>query len=78
MPPKPKTPTTDQKLRALGLKIQKARKAKGWSLCEFSRQVPYAKSGLRLIERGKRAPSVTTLGHIAEALELPFTYFVQP
>lgn len=75
MPPKRRTPTPEQRLTRMGDKIQKARKALGWSLQKLADEANTSKSLIFYAEQGKRAPTVRTIAHIADALSLPFSYF---
>ena len=76
-PPKHKIPTPDQRLKRMGDKIQKARKTLGWTMENLADEANTSKSEIFYVESGSRAPTVTTMSHIADALGLPFSYFFE-
>lgn len=71
-----KKPTVEQRVKSIGDKVFKARKSKGWSLQNLSDESGVPKATLVNIEHGRYVPKIAVLTNIAEALDLPFTYFV--
>lgn len=61
----------------LGEKIRLLRTEKGYSLRELGKRVNLSFSYLGDIERGRTNPSIETLKSLAEALEVPVTYFLE-
>ena len=61
-----------------GSKIQQAREAKGLSQKQLARMVGCSQSALSNYEKGKRRLYLSQLEAIAEALNMPLDYFVEP
>lgn len=58
-------------LQALAREVRAARKARGWTLAELSAAVGLDKGYLSRIERGLKAPSVSTVLNLARVLDAP-------
>ena len=58
-------------IQGLAREVRAARKAKGWTLSELSANVNLDKGYLSKIERGLKAPSVSTVLNLARALDVP-------
>ncbi|WP_375458929.1 helix-turn-helix domain-containing protein [uncultured Enterovirga sp.] len=57
--------------QGLAREIRAARKARGWTLSDLSAAVKLDKGYLSKVERGLKAPSVSTLLNLARALDVP-------
>lgn len=55
----------------LAREVKAARKARGWTLAELSAAVNLDKGYLSKVERGLKAPSVSTVLNLARALNVP-------
>lgn len=64
--------------KEIGSKIQQAREAKGYSQKELARLVGCSQSALSNYEKGKRRLYLSQLEAIAQALNLPIDYFMEP
>ena len=64
--------------KEIGSKIQQAREAKGYSQKQLARQVGCSQSALSNYEKGKRRLYLSQLEAIAEALNMPIDYFMEP
>jgi transcriptional regulator with XRE-family HTH domain len=64
--------------KEIGSKIQQAREAKGLSQKQLARLVGCSQSALSNYEKGKRRLYLSQLEAIAEALNMPLDYFVEP
>lgn len=56
--------------QGLGREVRAARKARGWTLAELSAAVDLDKGYLSKVERGLKAPSVSTVLNLARALDV--------
>ncbi len=61
---------------SLGKKIQHYRRQKGFSLRELAAHAKISHSFISDIEHERSLPSITTLNAIADALDIPVTYFL--
>lgn len=66
------------KLIRIGNSIRKIRKAQGISQFELSKRSGLDKSYMNYVEKGKRNFTLQTLYKIAEALETPPEYLINP
>lgn len=57
--------------QGLAREVRAARKARGWTLADLSAAVALDKGYLSKIERGLKAPSVSTVLNLARALDIP-------
>jgi len=64
--------------KEIGSKIQQAREAKGYSQKQLARQVGCSQSALSNYEKGKRRLYLSQLEAIAQALNMPIDYFMEP
>jgi len=64
--------------KEIGSKIQQAREAKGYSQKQLARLVGCSQSALSNYEKGKRRLYLSQLEAIAQALNLPIDYFMEP
>ena len=55
---------------ALGAEITRLRVGRGWTQQKLSEITGYDESYIRQLERGRKSPTVRTLGNIATALSL--------
>jgi transcriptional regulator with XRE-family HTH domain len=67
---------TDELVKAIGPRIQYARKQKGLSLKDVAKKTGFTKSYLSQIENMKREPPVSTLSKIAYVLEVDLTFLI--
>ena len=67
-PPPPPPPPPPQ---LFAREVRAARKARGWTLAELSTAVGLDKGYLSKVERGLKAPSVSTVLNLARVLEAP-------
>ena len=67
---------TEARLKQIGKRVQSARISKNWTLQALASEAQTTKSGIFYIENGSRAPSVILMERIAEALDLPYSYFL--
>jgi transcriptional regulator with XRE-family HTH domain len=61
----------------IGLKIHQIRSSRHLSLRELAETSGLSINTLSLVENGKSSPSVSTLHHLARALEVPITSFFE-
>ncbi len=61
---------------SLGKKIQNCRRQKGYSLRELAAHAKISHSFISDIEHERSVPSIATLNAIADALDIPVTYFL--
>ena len=74
-------PTSDRHaacLQLLGATIRQYRRRQGFTLHDLERMTDLSPSYLAQIERGERNASVLSLIRIADALDLPYTSFLEP
>lgn len=64
-------------MSAIGIRIEKARKLRGFSLRKLADSTGLSHTQIRYIERGQRSLNGPTLLSIAKALDLPVDYFVR-
>lgn len=64
--------------KEIGSKIQQAREAKGYSQKQLARQVGCSQSALSNYEKGKRRLYLSQLEAIAQALNMPIDFFMEP
>lgn len=62
----------------LGERLRALRSARGLSLRDLSGQSGLTASFISQVERGRASPSITSLGRLAEVLEVPVTHFFAP
>ncbi len=72
----PRTPLPNPFSRALGQRIRAARLARGMSQEELAALIQRRRPAISEMENGKMEPDVSTLLHLARALEKPLDYFV--
>ncbi len=58
-------------LKAFGLRMRSLRREKGLTQAELAEKCGLSNNFIALLERGKGAPSIATLGRLAEALKVP-------
>lgn len=68
--------TPDQKLQRLGSKVLKARLSKGWSRQQLGDEAGCSRAYIFQVENGRQCPNAFLMNRIAEALDLPFSFFV--
>lgn len=64
-------------MSAIGVRIEKARKLRGFSLRKLADSTGLSHTQISYIEKGQRSLNGTTLLAIAKALDLPVDYFVR-
>ena len=62
-------------MRNIGGQIRKLRKRRGWTLQRLAEQSGLSVSFLSQVERGLSSPSISSLGAVANALEVPLSNF---
>lgn len=68
--------TDEQKfLKKIGHVIRVLRKEKGYTQDELAHEANIGKSFIGYIERGQKAPTITTLYHICRALDVQLSEF---
>jgi transcriptional regulator with XRE-family HTH domain len=63
-------------LQKIGKRIKEVRESKGLSQQELAAKLDYEKSNMSRLESGRVNPRITTLKHVAEALEVPIMELV--
>lgn len=60
----------------IGTRVKVKRKAEGMSRKKLAEMTSYSESAIKLLESGKRNPSVDFLCRIGKALDVPLQYFL--
>ena len=65
-------------LKLLGARIRTLRKRRGLTQAELAARVGRSVEALSVLERGRSTPTLTVLGRVAEALQVPLRDFFDP
>lgn len=64
-------------LRQFGDKVERLRKAKGWSQEELAKRADLHRTYIGSIERSERNVSLINIARIAKALSVPIEYLIK-
>jgi ribosome-binding protein aMBF1 (putative translation factor) len=69
---------TEQMTEIVAQRIRAARLDRGWRQKDLADACSMARPNIARLESGRRMPSISTLGRLASALEIPFGKLIKP